>query len=394
MTEGSAFKKNVVVFCIDAYYFLPCAFLIEQLAKDPHGDRYDVAIVYDGVSESLLARLAERAGRALVTIPLRNQVDRLPRPSEDQRLSQATYFRLIMHEMLPKHYERILYLDSDMFIERFEIATLFDLDLGMSAFAAVGGGIHVGLISPEAAPKLPYLSRDRDSTLSYLLGLGIDLGDPYFNAGMLLIDRARWTALDIPGRALHFALTYPDRCRLADQSALNAVARGLWAELSLRWNYQGSSLVAEIDDAIRPVIRHFAGAYKPWNTSAWGARISDGYRAWLAASGWPGDFPAGPVVPTARAHAPAPWYRQLVLRAFRRRMRWAPSASPATPDEIGATARRAAFRHAVTAVLTFGRYVDLDPMQRRALAKAVAESGSGGGRKADGRRRRKAESRP
>ena len=57
-------------------------------------------------------------------------------------------------------------------------------------------------------------------------------------------------------------------------------------------------------------------------------------------------------------------------------------ATPEAVDELsptyGATAigakRRAAFRHAVLAILTFGRFVDLDPAAHRSLLKEVADA--------------------
>ena len=67
--------------------------------------------------------------------------------------------------------------------------------------------------------------------------LGIDADAEYFNAGIMLIDVARWRSDDIAARALTYLRRYRRRVYFWDQEALNAAMVGNWTKLDARWNW-------------------------------------------------------------------------------------------------------------------------------------------------------------
>src|SRR6185369_10702882 len=94
----------------------------------------------------------------------------------------ATMARLWIGDYLEPQYEKFLYLDGDVDITS-SLDPLFRLDVPKNGFLA--------------APDVPMLiARDYGGsarlTRAYLSGLGITNQDNYFNAGVLLIDRAGW----------------------------------------------------------------------------------------------------------------------------------------------------------------------------------------------------------
>jgi lipopolysaccharide biosynthesis glycosyltransferase len=357
----AALRENVVVLCTDANFLLPCAFLADQLMADPQGDEYDIAIVHDGVDQASLRHLAERAKRPMILVAFDRATAGL---RTTELVSRATYIRLFLEELLPPHYRRILYVDSDVYLERPEIAALFGADLGGSAFAAVEDSwLRAELSCPDVLPPAIAGWREWKGVRPYKANLGLDAAAPYFNAGVLLIDRARWAAADLSARALAFAQAHPDRCLFADQSALNAVAGGHWSDLSPRYNYQSVHGLADLARIIRPVLWHFAGPYKPWNSTLWGEQFTRAYSDWHRRSGWRAAFPGGPSAIEAPVR-PSLWARLAVMR---RRIFARTAASAAQ-----APTRLAALRSSVAGIVATRRFIDLDPADQRALVTAIS----------------------
>lgn len=172
------------------------------------------------------------------------------------------YYRLYLAEALPDDVERILFLDVDLHVEG-------DLvELWRSPFDG-----HIVQAVPDAyADKahLPRLSR-----IDFPRGPRFDASTPYFNAGVLLIDLARWRRENIGAQAAGFLWAYGERLSGRDQDALNLALFGRWKPLSAKWNFHeipgalrswraGADTPETLREAIlRPSIVHFIGC-KPW----------------------------------------------------------------------------------------------------------------------------------
>jgi lipopolysaccharide biosynthesis glycosyltransferase len=133
-------------------------------------------------------------------------------------ITNATYYRLLMAELLPPTIGRIIYLDCDMLVCG-DISPLWEMPLGDAIVAAV--------------PDPGFTQRSV---------LGLSWSEPYFNAGMLLVDLDRWRRADVGKAALDFAASEPERLSFNDQCALNWVLRGRWLELPSIWNLQAFML--------------------------------------------------------------------------------------------------------------------------------------------------------
>lgn len=177
-------------------------------------------------------------------------------------LGRASFFRLAIGEVLPLSVDRVLYMDTDMLVVD-SLAPLWDLpDHGEAAWAV--RSVHFPSMCTYGA-------------MDHWPELNIDPRAPYFNSGLLMIDLARWRALDVGRSALvHLASPFANGA-LADQEALNVVLAGRWGELHPRWNQQTPLLEhnrgAELlypDDVLRearenPSVIHFLSRPKPWH---------------------------------------------------------------------------------------------------------------------------------
>ena len=178
-------------------------------------------------------------------------------------ISLSSYARLFVGEVLPTDVDKALYLDCDVVVN----ATLEDLwktDLCGNILGAVQDTIpsktkaSVGLISHQ----------------------------PYFNAGVLLIDLNRWRDRVIGQKCLEFIESHDGRVSHHDQGVVNGVLMGQWMRLPMKYNvmsihymmsqtkirdyYKDKAVFYdsyEIEEAIKkPTILHFTPSFTshPW----------------------------------------------------------------------------------------------------------------------------------
>lgn len=165
-------------------------------------------------------------------------------------ISHATYYRLMMPELLP-NISRALYLDSDLVIIG-DISPLLHLDISDYPLAAALDGLL-------------------DARLEFKEQINLGRSVPYFNAGVLLLNLDRWRSENIGGRALNFAAKNPQWIVYWDQCALNNVIRGDFLVLPKEWNYQKAHVDLDLlsgnlsEGAQRAKIVHFTSALKPWD---------------------------------------------------------------------------------------------------------------------------------
>jgi lipopolysaccharide biosynthesis glycosyltransferase len=209
------------------------------------------------------------------------------------RFSRAVFRRLFLDEILPQHFERIVTVDSDMLIARPGLERLESFELKDKPLAAAYDMIFLMDFKGDALAR--QFQRSRRS-------LGLALDTPYFNAGLMVIDRAAWRAARLTERVTKALRDDPERYPFMEQDALNATLKGDFAALSPRFNFMGDFFLLALERRIEPIALHFVNAPKPWQLGSWRgeARFAEAYRDWFAASPWPH---------LAQAPAKPPWRR-------------------------------------------------------------------------------------
>jgi len=163
----------------------------------------------------------------------------------NKRLSNIVYARLMIDKLIGPDVARVLYLDCDMLV-RDNIEKLYDVDMEGRPVAAVRDSIGAFITGGRD------LRNNRDI---------FDPADAYFNAGMVLIDVAKWREADIIGR-LEQALKDGVMARIYyDQDFLNLVFQRNWLQLPWRWNTIDARHAHE---GLDPAILHYTGEAKPW----------------------------------------------------------------------------------------------------------------------------------
>lgn len=163
----------------------------------------------------------------------------------NKRLSNIVYARLMFDTLLPAEVERLVYLDCDIYV-RGDIAELAEMDMQDYPVAGVADPLH------------PFVCNHRDINENRDL---FDPADPYFNAGVLLIDRTGWHDAGILSK-LETAIADGTLDRIYyDQDFLNLVFKNNWLQLDPLWN-----LIEPLPphQALDPHILHYADWRKPW----------------------------------------------------------------------------------------------------------------------------------
>lgn len=173
--------------------------------------------------------------------------DNLPSTKSWPRI---VYGRIFAPYVMP-HYDRLIYIDADVFPLCAGFSVL-EMDLP-GGIAAVQDGSTIG-----GAPHSAGLSQD-----AWRGNIGLE-AERYFNAGVLVIDHAAWIATDFTAALTRFMDRYGSHARMQDQDFLNHHFQGRWTELSPRFNLQKAHFNYGYENLFPPVFLHFSSFQKPW----------------------------------------------------------------------------------------------------------------------------------
>ncbi len=220
--------------------------------------RLDVTVLDGGITDATQRKLRDSwIGFGARVRFLRPDAERVAHLPLTQGMQPATYFRLLLPELLPR-VPRVLYLDCDLLV-RADLSLLWSADLQ---------GRAVGAVADLFSPTLASIPHHRE--------VGLDPAAPYCSCGVLVLDLDRWRAENLGRRTIDFTAAHPECIRWWDQDGLNAVLGGAWTPLDPHWNVTveaarlyGWTPPAGEDRRFDQLaadarITHFVTRYKPW----------------------------------------------------------------------------------------------------------------------------------
>lgn len=169
-----------------------------------------------------------------------------------RQFSRSIYTRILFDRFVDEVHERVLYLDADV-VTCGDLKPLWATPLEGQVLAAVRDHFRLDVEEIGFAPD-----------------------EPYFNSGVLLIDRKAWRAGDYERRVLNLLTESGHTLPWMDQDALNLVLRGRVRFVGLEWNFQPRcadvpaqflGLAPDAYERLRasPRIIHYTTSEKPWN---------------------------------------------------------------------------------------------------------------------------------
>jgi lipopolysaccharide biosynthesis glycosyltransferase len=244
-----------IVVTIDKAYEPWCGVMLSSLFDQHPADRFKVYILSTCTATELtkLSEFIHSRGHKAVICSLSPEL--LARAPVSHHVSLATYFRLLIPEVLPGDEDQVLFLDSDMLICR-PIDLLWKIPLSRHGLLAV---------------ENPLISK------AFKQNLGMQPEFDYFNAGLMMINLEFWRTENITQKAAEFLKTSTDRITFWDQDVLNYLFQGKWHKLPYQLNAQEIFFlpaygpqqlgISETEfELIRnhPHVVHFTGGSKPW----------------------------------------------------------------------------------------------------------------------------------
>lgn len=256
-----------IVVCTDHKYVMPTGVMMHSVCKNNSEQNVRFHLIVDeSVSEDDKADLRNVAeGKIVCFYAADNDVfSSMPLIGN---ITKATYYRLLIPQLLPDDIQKVLFLDGDIIV-RHSILPLWETDLEGFAIAAV----------TDADESLI----EKYNRQKYSPSLG------HFNAGVMLMNLNYWRANNIQGEIKSYIKNHFESIRHCDQDILNYVLRDKKVTLAIKyntqtqflyvlekacydyWKYEKEVLEARED----PVILHYTlgkpwvvGSIHPYNTS-------------------------------------------------------------------------------------------------------------------------------
>jgi lipopolysaccharide biosynthesis glycosyltransferase len=285
-TVAKSNEPIVVVLAADNNYAMPLAVTIRSVIENLKGKCNIIFYVIDGGitdinKQKILKSLSpEKCEVRFIQISdaLIEEIAEAHKPMDSEGIntkaeyvSIASFYRLLIPELIPEHFKKVIYLDCDLAIEG-NLEELWQADLGDNYVLAVRDTWIPSISSPTG--KLNYQE------------LGIDSDAPYFNAGVLVIDLEKWRADRFSTKAIEYFSKNLEHIGWYDQGLLNALLIGQWGQLDPRWNFNATSyydydsggylswensksfLARDAYDRLItfPYIVHFVSNKKPWTS--------------------------------------------------------------------------------------------------------------------------------
>lgn len=257
-------SNSIPILCSTDDNYVPyTGIMLTSLFENNRDVSFEIYILTRGLNESNIARLKALELKYKATVLISrvslSMFENCPiRPGD--HVTIETYFRLLAPYLLPENIDRILYLDGDIVVDG-PIRELWDWDIEQYAIGAV---IDESFCNGEIYTRL-----------------GLDNTNPYFSAGVLLLNLKYWRDKDVSNRCMKCISNNPDILSFHDQDTLNIVLKDEKTFLPITFNFQTGFFLSWVYPGFpesfkeqvlkcsqRPCIIHYSGPMKPWTRSS------------------------------------------------------------------------------------------------------------------------------
>lgn len=251
--------QKVNILCTpDNNYIAYCGIMLTSLFENNKDVDICVYVMCEHLEEKSIAklkRLSEHYSVDIKIITVNKETFKECPVRTGDHVSIAAYYRLIAPDVLPRHINKILYLDCDIIVNG-SIEELYNYNVE---------GYALGAIVDEA-----FFDSGKYERLCY------DKHYSHINSGVVLFNLEYWRKGKIAKKCLNYVSDFPERVKFHDQDTLNAVLHKEMKLLPIKYNLQTGFLLTDyarfyrnempeiLESTKSPVIIHFTGANKPW----------------------------------------------------------------------------------------------------------------------------------
>lgn len=255
-----------IVCSLDNNYVQHCCVMLTSFFENNKDEGHTIHLLTEGLTEDnreIIEKLVcSYNGRFCYYLVNSEVVASFP-IKEDDHLTIATYYRLLIADILPLNVDKILYLDCDIVINA-SISELWNISLDGYALAAIE---ELGCSSPDVYDRLGY-----------------DKMYGYFNAGVLLVNLNYWRMNNLTERFLLYIAEHYEILKAHDQDVLNAVLHGQCLHISYKWNVEEAfyhySVMKRLkhNRELRFILRHPKILHYTWKPKPWDLKCKHPFR--------------------------------------------------------------------------------------------------------------------
>lgn len=166
----------------------------------------------------------------------------------NSHISEATYYRLFVEEILPRNIERILYIDCDVICINDPIK---DIKQEFESLSKSNKTIGV---------SIEKFSNNEEIEIFNRLNLS---SKEYFNAGVMFIDFNKWIKKNVPEQSTNIIKKLGNKLKFWDQDVLNKIFNSDFRTIDKKFNFI-LDIQNTTDIPNNTLFVHYAGSYKPW----------------------------------------------------------------------------------------------------------------------------------
>jgi lipopolysaccharide biosynthesis glycosyltransferase len=244
-------KNNRIIhiaLAFDRNYITPFYVLLTSIFINNKDCNFNFYVIASGLKEDELKNISEfiKKHNSIVSFYELDdtQISNLVMP-EKSHFSPSTYYRLFFPSLVPEEIVKLLYIDTDIVVIN-SLSELYNTEVLLPIAATLDP-------KEEIRPELGIFEKGK-----------------YFNAGVLLINLKEWNKANVLEKTIKYLNDYPEKIKLVDQDALNAVLVDNWEKLPNKYNVtfydipehiQKKQISSFLKDKI---IIHFSTQNKPW----------------------------------------------------------------------------------------------------------------------------------
>ena len=252
-----------IVACTDSKYIMPTGIMMYSVCVNNADSSITFHVIVDkGVTkiqkEELRKTVCTFANKSIMFYRIDDdKYHKLPERQGYPEITQATYYRLDLANIIPPEIDKVLYLDGDI-ICRKSIVDLWNTDVSLCAVAAI----------PD--PSEAEIEMDNHLHLHPWKG--------YFNAGVLLINLKWWREKQLTNAFYEYINRHAEWIKYQDQDVLNYVLNEQKKLLPVKYNlchlfmtlssgFDTEKYAEQLEEAIHdPILLHYTCG-KPWKLS-------------------------------------------------------------------------------------------------------------------------------
>jgi lipopolysaccharide biosynthesis glycosyltransferase len=224
-----------IVLACDNHYFIMLGGLLKSIEiNHKSGELLDIYIVDDNTSYDNKIKLKTSLDQDMFQIHWIDKKDAIPDgfvlPVINNTYPLNTYYRILIPFFLPEGIQKVLYMDVDMIVEE-EISKLWNIDIS---------DFIIGAVPDSNTRFIGNTERGAEGIVNYR-ELGLNPNTKYFNAGLLLINVAKWIEYNVTERVFSIIKQNSRYAGMGDQYGLNVVLSDRFLEIDSLWNCLANS---------------------------------------------------------------------------------------------------------------------------------------------------------